>query len=293
MTTLPDTPALDPQYVEARRALLNALFALAAHHNAVIVVGAQAVYLRTGDADPTIAIAPFTSDGDLALDPSQLGDDPTIENALRGANFQPYEPDDRGPQPGAWVTNVEIDGQPHVIPLDLMVPEGLTPRDSHRGVKLGVHGNRAARKVRGLEAAVFDNDMITITALDPADSRSIHVKVAGPAALLIAKAYKIAERLASGKANRYDDKDAADVLRLMQSTNPADVAHTMLRLVGADEAIAESTRNGLDYLRDLFGKRNGEGVAMAHRALREAVPEERITVIATAYVEKLFLSMSA
>jgi len=58
----------DSRYVAARRVLLDALFALAPHGKAVIVVGAQAVYLRTGDAN--LAIAPYTTDGDLVINPS-------------------------------------------------------------------------------------------------------------------------------------------------------------------------------------------------------------------------------
>ena len=38
----------DPLYVEARRILLDALFALRSHRPAIIVAGAQAIYLRTG-----------------------------------------------------------------------------------------------------------------------------------------------------------------------------------------------------------------------------------------------------
>lgn len=45
----------DPLYVEARRVLLDALEALSAHGDAIIVAGAQAVYLRTGDAPPGVA----------------------------------------------------------------------------------------------------------------------------------------------------------------------------------------------------------------------------------------------
>jgi hypothetical protein len=75
----------DPLYVAARRVLLDALFALAPHGKAVIVVGAQAIYLRTGDAE--LAIAPYTSDGDLALNPSLLSDSPLLDRAMRDANF--------------------------------------------------------------------------------------------------------------------------------------------------------------------------------------------------------------
>jgi hypothetical protein len=42
---------VDELYVIARRVLLDALDALGEHRNATILVGAQAVYLHTGDAD--------------------------------------------------------------------------------------------------------------------------------------------------------------------------------------------------------------------------------------------------
>lgn len=41
---------VDPLYVLARRVLLDALEALRPHKNALILVGAQAVYLHTGPA---------------------------------------------------------------------------------------------------------------------------------------------------------------------------------------------------------------------------------------------------
>src|SRR5712691_1819198 len=88
--------AIDPRYIAARRVLLDALEALAPHGPAVIVAGAQAVYLRAGVSD--IGIAPYTTDGDLALDPTLLGDEPALEAAMRTAHF---EPDLR--EPGIWL----------------------------------------------------------------------------------------------------------------------------------------------------------------------------------------------
>lgn len=41
----------DPEYVAARRVLLDALAALLAQRNAVVLVGAQAIYLRVGQGD--------------------------------------------------------------------------------------------------------------------------------------------------------------------------------------------------------------------------------------------------
>jgi hypothetical protein len=75
-----------PEYVAARTVLLDALQALAAHRRALVVVGAQAVYLRTGSAG--LVVAPYTTDGDVALDPSLLGDDPLLEEAMRQQGFR-------------------------------------------------------------------------------------------------------------------------------------------------------------------------------------------------------------
>ena len=59
-----------------------------------------------------------------------------------------------------------------------------------------------------------------ITALDGTD-RSTTVNVAGPVALLVAKAHKIHDRLkgAASKPDRLTNKDAGDVYRLMVSVN--------------------------------------------------------------------------
>ena len=65
----------DPRYVAARRVLLDALDALAAHRRALVIVGAQAVYLRTEPS--AVRAAPFTTDGDFVLDPGQLEDEAT------------------------------------------------------------------------------------------------------------------------------------------------------------------------------------------------------------------------
>lgn len=55
-----ETPRIE--YVEARRVLLNALDALRPHLDAVVVVGAQAVYLRT--AGRLEGYQPFRTDAD-------------------------------------------------------------------------------------------------------------------------------------------------------------------------------------------------------------------------------------
>jgi hypothetical protein len=65
--------------------LLDALDALGAQREAVILVGAQAVYLHTGAVE--LAVAAFTTDADLTLDPALLQPAPEIEAAMIAAGF--------------------------------------------------------------------------------------------------------------------------------------------------------------------------------------------------------------
>ena len=64
----------DELYIMARRVLLDALRALGHHRDAIVLVGAQAVYLRVGAAD--LAVTPYTTDGDLVIDPAVLAEIP-------------------------------------------------------------------------------------------------------------------------------------------------------------------------------------------------------------------------
>ncbi|HST54285.1 MAG TPA: hypothetical protein VLJ42_00115 [Solirubrobacteraceae bacterium] len=78
--------------------LLDALDALAAHRGALILVGAQAIYLHTGKAD--VALAETTNDSDLAIDPRELTDAPLLEVSMTAAGFHR---DLHAPQPGSWL----------------------------------------------------------------------------------------------------------------------------------------------------------------------------------------------
>ncbi|MGI8427125.1 MAG: hypothetical protein ACR2FO_07725 [Actinomycetota bacterium] len=62
---------------------------------------------------------------------------------------------------------------------------------------------------------MIDHDLIEVPALDASDLRRFPVRVAGPAALVVAKVHKLRDRIDEGKADRIADKDAADVYRLM------------------------------------------------------------------------------
>lgn len=140
-------------YVLARRVLLDALDALAEQRGAVIVVGAQAVYLRSADADLTVAA--YTSDADLGLDPHRLGEHPHLEHAMTAAGFTRRHRD----EPGTWVRTENLTGAPVDIAVDLLVGEGLAG-GGRRSVQIPPHDKMAARRVPGLEAVVVDHDPI-------------------------------------------------------------------------------------------------------------------------------------
>lgn len=76
-----------PEYVIARRVLLDALAAFEDHLDNLILVGAQAVYHHTGDADLNVPL--LTTDGDLAINTRDLAEVPEIGSVLRAAGFTP------------------------------------------------------------------------------------------------------------------------------------------------------------------------------------------------------------
>jgi hypothetical protein len=116
----------DPTYVRARRVLLDALDALAPFRDAVILVGAQAIYLHTGDSG--LAVAPYTTDADLALNPELLVPDPKLDSTLRAASFLPAPG-----LLGIWLQ------RPTKATIDILVPEALGG-PGRRGARLGPHG---------------------------------------------------------------------------------------------------------------------------------------------------------
>lgn len=75
-----------PIYVAAREVLLDALDALGGQRHAVILAGAQAIYLHTGDAD--LAVAEYTTDGDLVVDPALLQNEPRLQAAMEAGGFR-------------------------------------------------------------------------------------------------------------------------------------------------------------------------------------------------------------
>ena len=285
--------AADPLYIAARRVLLDALDALAEHRRAVILVGAQAIYLQADEAELDASIAPFTKDADLGLDPQQLGNDPRIAEAMTAAGFvlKVKQAGEGGIEPGTWLSSAKVNGENIHVPVDLLVPEALAPGHGKRDARLPEHGKNAARWTPGLEAIVLDNTEMTIASLDPeTDTRIAAIRVAGPAALLVAKAHKIAERVADvqrGRSHRLQPKDAGDVIRLMRSPTPPAVIGARLAELARDEMCGPSVRDGVQHLDALFGGRRARGVELAAEALAGALSEDSVQALAVNYIEAL------
>jgi len=223
--------------IALRCALLDALEALADHRHALVLVGAQAIYLYTGTAD--VAVATETKDNDVAVVPEHLVDDPLLEVAMSRAAFT-HDPQKH--QPGEWYSK---DG----YPVELLVPAALHGGAGSRGARIPPHSKRAARVVPGLEAAAVDHQRHEIRALDPDDARVIAMQVASPAALVVAKLFKLGERHEQDPA-RLLNKDAHDVYRLLRAVETEPVADALAHLQRHDLA-GSVTSQALAWLRTL------------------------------------------
>lgn len=267
----------DPLYVRARSVLLDAADALVDHLDAIVLVGAQAIYLHTGEADLFDTVAQYTTDADFSINPQDLSDSPLLADLLSKGGFRP------GDNPGSWISS-------NGVYVDLMVPEALAGSKKHRrSADLLAHGKKVARRTKGLEAALMDYQPMIVSAFDATDIRSVTMNVAGPGALLVAKVHKIAER--ADKPHRLQDKDSLDVLRLLQATNTADLASRLKKLLG-DELSASVTTEAIENLTPLFGSADAVGVLMATRAAELGADPDFVSASMTALVSDLLTALT-
>jgi Nucleotidyltransferase len=265
----------------SRNTLIQALRVLGAYRpDAIVVVGAQAVYLRT---DMTgLPFPPFTRDADLALDPRILAREPPLREVLRAAGYTR-----RDEQPGLyWAPG---GGQDDGARVDLLVPEEFAMPGGRRDARLPGDNRGVARRTRGLEATLYDRDFLSIRAVDDA-TNSVDAFVAGPAALIIAKAQKIVERQFDSP-ERVKTKDVTDVFALLRAHEPAELEARFRSLANQPE-IAESVADGIAAVREVFGGGRGRSLFMqAVSAVRdrrmfiasyEALTHELLAVLSAA-----------
>lgn len=199
--------------------------------------------------------------------PADLGSAPLVTDALGHAGFSLSD------QPGIWIREERLAAGRFRAQIDLLVPEAIAGPGS-RSADVGAHGKRTARRVIGLEGALVDHALRRIIALDAADPRAFDIRVAGPAALLVAKVHKISDRVASDR--RRKDKDALDVLRILRAVETTELLDGLRQLLQA-EVSAAVTAAAIDSLSRLFGAPRSAGSQMAARAV---VPLEDPGVIA-------------
>jgi len=249
------------EVVLARRALLDVLETLHDHTEALILVGAQAVYLH---APGGLAVPAFTTDADVALNPDILATAPDIEATLTTAGYRLSQ------NPGSWES-------PLGVHIDLMTSP--TRPGAHRAALLHGHGRFTARQTLGLEVALVDHAPMVISSLDPSDPREVRLHVASPPALVVAKLAKIQERVTDGKSHRIIAKDAGDLLRLLRIAGASDIG-VRLQQLSRDPALRAAIEPRLDWLADDLRSRNSSLVGMVIDAaqgtegdasLREAV----------------------
>lgn len=246
----------------ARRALLDALHALEPHLKSLVLIGAQAVYLRTENV--ALAIAPYTTDADLMIDSRGLAASPEITSLLKSVGF--WSSAESGGNPGHWINA-------NGTPLDLMQPRVQSTRGKHaRSASLPPHESSTARIADGLDCALIDSDALLIESFDNADSRSFRCRVAGPAALLVAKVFKISDRQ-NQKKSRLVNKDALDVFRLLKASDPKELAGRFQLLMHHDLSSTEANR-GLELFEMLFAQEvnafGNELIASAFQGLEPA-----------------------
>lgn len=233
--------AVSAEYVQARRVLLDALGALGPHRASCVLVGAQAVYVHTGEAE-FVGYVTHTTDADLVMDLAALGPDPRIEDALLKAGFT------HAPNPGSW----EGEGK---VKIDLMTAPYQSP-GKNRDAKVPGHGEKVARVTPGLEPCLVDRQAVPIRSLDPADEREFTMDVAGPAALLVAKATKVRERHETaqrGGRDRRKPKDCVDCLRLLQSVQSEILVEGFARHA-RDPHAEPVSRAAIEFLTEQLGR---------------------------------------
>lgn len=251
--------------VLSRTLLIDTIRQLEPFKASLTVIGAHAVFARVEHAVPG-AVMPSTNDADLAVNPRFIAPEPTIIALMAAAGLEPAQPD----RPGIYGYRDEADvPQRDRTTIDLIVPAAYAGV-GRRAARIAGQKN-AATKAEGIEFALYDRSLLSIRPLAGTRQEAVDVMVAGAAALLIAKAHKVRDRVAQydDKPSRLRPKDSSDIGMLMLASDPVEVLHTIQRISTEHREIAHIGRAAsqilvMEYLHDESGLvRNSliEGVA--------------------------------
>lgn len=236
----------------SRRLLLTTILALGDHADAVTVVGAHAVHVWVQKTWGPIDME-STRDGDLAINPVLIAEDPKIMELLADIGLEPARPE----RPGIYgLVNERGLSWEQRTTVDLLVPETYA---GSKGRSARIAGQQSATtRAYGLELAIHDRTVTTITTVDGEPELSVDVHVAGPAALLIAKAHKVSERLADvdRRPDRLRPKDSGDIALLMMVTDGAVMAETMMKHAAERPEIRTVVHEGAQRLVEMYSAQN-------------------------------------
>ncbi|MFV0461192.1 MAG: hypothetical protein ACK5MT_20765 [Actinomycetales bacterium] len=249
-----DFDELEIEIVTSRRALIEVVAGLADQREALTVLGGHAV-IEVTQGIPGLPRDDTTRDGDLGVIPQLLGDVPNLSARMTELGYEAARPE----RPGVWSPISQRDRSIHDRDsVDLIAPMSLARGDlttdrSIRAARVGAHGRHAVSATRGTELSVLDRQWRTLRSFD--GGPIVDAYVAGPSALVCAKAYKIHDRLDPTELRRNADrlrpKDFADLYRLLLVITPEDAADAFAQGV-ADPRISEAVAIGRDYLIEIL-----------------------------------------
>lgn len=231
----------------SRRLLINTIKALQEFAQSATVVGAHAVHVWVEQAWGPIEME-ATRDGDVVINPVFVAESPKLLDLMGRIGAAPALPD----RPGVYgyVSESELPSAERIT-VDLIVPEAYAG-PGRRAARIPGQGNAATRAL-GLELGVWDRHPTTLSTVDgPTDGTRAFV--AGPAALLVAKAHKVHERLQQviTRPDRLRPKDSGDVALLMMVSSGEDAAETMSAHVQTRPEIRDAVTAGATYLLGLY-----------------------------------------
>ncbi|MDR1513191.1 MAG: hypothetical protein LBS56_06885 [Propionibacteriaceae bacterium] len=245
---------LEIEVIASRRALIDVITGLADQREALTVLGGHAV-IEVTQGVSTLPPDDTTRDADLGVIPQLLSDDPNLSARMTELGYEAARPE----RPGVWSPVAQRDRDIHDrATVDLIAPMSLARGDlttnrSIRAARVGAHGKQAVSATRGTELSLLDRQWRILRSFD--GGPAVHAYVAGPAALLCAKAYKIHDRLDPAELRRNADrlrpKDFADLYRLILVIAPEDAAGVFARGI-ADPRISDAVALGRDHLVDIL-----------------------------------------
>ncbi|WP_150307205.1 hypothetical protein [Planctomonas psychrotolerans] len=212
--------AFGADVVRSRGILLDTLHALDAHKQSLTVVGAHAVYERTKHLTNEIEMD-STRDADIGVFPELLAASPLLGTIMDSLDLEPASP----ARPGVWGLKSERGRDLHErLTVDLIAPDAIAGKGS-RSADTGVHGTKIVSRTKGTELTLIDRDLMYLDSFG--SGTPIDAYVAGHAALIAAKSWKLIDRLEekelSRNRNRLRPKDAGDLWRLIATSDGNEV----------------------------------------------------------------------